>query len=51
MAKKRQPEFTPPLHKSLSRPSIFLMRMLVFLALIGFIVAIASPMLDRKSVV
>ena len=45
MAKKRQPEFTPPLHKSLSRPSIFLMRMLVFLALIGFIVAIASPML------
>ncbi len=45
MAKKRQPDFTPPLHKSLSRPSVFLMRMLVFLSLIGFIAAIASPML------
>lgn len=45
MARKRQPDFTPPLHKTLSRPSIFLMRMLVFLALIGFIAAIASPML------
>jgi hypothetical protein len=45
MAKKRQPDFAPPLHKTLSRPSIFLMRMLVFLALIGFIAAIASPML------
>lgn len=45
MAKKRQPDFSPPLHKSLSRPSIFLMRMLVFLSLIGFIAAIASPML------
>ncbi len=45
MAKKRQPDFTPPLHKTLSRPSVFLMRMLVFLALIGFIAAIASPML------
>lgn len=45
MARKRQPDFTPPLHKSLSRPSIYLMRMLVFLALIGFITAIAAPML------
>ncbi len=45
MAKKRQPDFSPPLHKTLSRPSVFLMRMLVFLALIGFIAAIASPML------
>lgn len=45
MAKKRQPDFTPPLHKSLSRPSVYLMRMLVFLALIGFIAAAASHML------
>ena len=45
MARKRQPEFTPPHHKTLSRPSIYLMRMLVFLALVGFIAAIASPML------
>ena len=45
MAKKRQPDFSPPLTKTLSRPSIYLMRMLVFLALIGFIAAIASPML------
>ncbi len=43
MARKRQPDFSPPLHKTLSRPSVYLMRMLVFLALIGFIVAIALP--------
>ena len=45
MAWKREPEFSAPLHKSLSRPSIYLMRMLVFLALVGLITAIASPML------
>ncbi len=45
MAWKREPDFAAPLHKSLSRPSIYLMRMLVFLALVGFITAIASPML------
>lgn len=45
MARKRQPGFSPPLHKTLSRPSVYLMRMLVFLALIGFIAAIASPVL------
>jgi len=45
MATFDQVEFTPPLHKNLSRPGIFLTRMLVFLALIGLIAAIASPML------
>ncbi len=45
MARKRQPDFTPPLHMTLSKPSIFLVRMLVFLALVGFITAIISPML------
>ncbi len=45
MARKPQPDFAAPLHKTLSRPTIYLMRMVIFLALIGFITAIVSPML------
>lgn len=46
MARKRQPDLgTGPLHKTLSAPGIYLMRMLVFLALVGLIAAILSPML------
>jgi hypothetical protein len=45
MARKPQPEFAAPIHKTLSRPTVYLMRMLVFLALVGFMAAILSPML------
>ena len=45
MARKPLPDFAAPLHKTLSRPSVYLMRMLIFLALVGFIAAIVSPLL------
>ena len=45
MARKPQPDFAVPLHKSLARPTVYLMRMVIFLALVGFITAIVSPML------
>jgi len=42
MARKRHTDFSssPPMHRTLTMPRIFLMRMLVFLALVGFLSAI-----------
>src|SRR5262245_34384039 len=42
MARKRQTDFSssPPLHRTLTMPRVFLMRMFVFLALVGFLAAI-----------
>lgn len=42
MARKRQSDFSssPPVHRTLTMPRIFLMRMLVFLVLVGFLAAI-----------
>ena len=46
MARKRQSDTTSqPLHRTLTPPGIYLMRMLVFLALVGFIALILSPQL------
>jgi hypothetical protein len=46
MARRRPADISSaPLHKTLTTPGIFLMRMLVFLALVGFIAAILSPQL------
>ena len=46
MARKRHPDSsTAPLHRTLSAPSIYLVRMLVFLALVGLIAAIIAPTL------
>ncbi len=46
MARKRQADFgTGPLHTTLSSPGIYLMRMLVFLALVALITLILSPVL------
>ncbi|MFM1813409.1 MAG: putative rane protein [Pseudomonadota bacterium] len=47
MARKRQFERTsgPSFHRTLTSPGVYLMRMAVFLALVGFIAAILSPQL------
>ena len=46
MARKRQADLgSGPLHRTLMTPGIYLMRMLVFLALVGFLIAIIWPLL------
>jgi hypothetical protein len=42
MARKRPPDLSPPLHRSLSTPAVFLARMAVFVTLTGLIAAILS---------
>ncbi|MEZ5842860.1 MAG: flagellar motor protein MotA [Hyphomicrobiaceae bacterium] len=45
MARKRGPEKALTLHRSLSTPAVYLLRMVVFLALVGLIAAILIPTL------
>ena len=46
--KKRSAEYTAsPLGRSLSMPGVFLIRMLLFLALVGFIAAILFPQFEE----
>ncbi len=45
MARKRSKEKSLPLHRSLSTPAVYLLRMTVFLALVGLIAAILVPTL------
>ena len=49
MARKRPDPTLGPIHKKLTPPGIFLVRMLVFLTLVGFLAAILHELLIRSA--